>query len=51
VSALRSLTRDMPALRGPATTARDTTDIQGTYGRFWDGAMALGTAVALLMHP
>lgn len=46
--ALRSLTRDMPTLRA-------TSDPSGVlpsprpYGHFWDGSMALGTAIMLVM--
>ncbi|GEC05010.1 DUF5134 domain-containing protein [Streptomyces spinoverrucosus] len=47
--ALRSLTRDMPTLRrAPRTRDRSTT--RETYGHFWEGSMALGTFVMLLMH-
>ncbi|MDT0401454.1 MULTISPECIES: DUF5134 domain-containing protein [Streptomyces] len=45
--ALRSLTRCMPSLR--ATAGRRTAG--DPYTCFWDGSMALGTAVMLLMHP
>ncbi|MBX7554577.1 DUF5134 domain-containing protein [Streptomyces sp. NPDC004232] len=49
-SALRSLTRDMPALRGTSAATDNCLDSKGTYDRFWDGTMALGTAITLLMH-
>ncbi|MFG2512318.1 DUF5134 domain-containing protein [Streptomyces sp. NPDC048584] len=45
--ALRSLTRCMPSLR--AAAGRRTAG--EPYACFWDGSMALGTAVMLLMHP
>ncbi|MFJ9123484.1 DUF5134 domain-containing protein [Streptomyces sp. NPDC102340] len=44
--ALRSLTRDMPVLRA---TSRTSAVLPRPYGHFWDGAMALGTAVMLVM--
>lgn len=46
--ALRSLTRPMPSLRS-ATDAAHRAAAQHTYGHVRDGAMALGTAVMLLM--
>ncbi|MFJ8024760.1 DUF5134 domain-containing protein [Streptomyces sp. NPDC096311] len=46
VCALWSLTRDMPVLRaGPGTSAV----LRSPYGHFWDGSMALGAAVMLVM--
>ncbi|MET7695034.1 DUF5134 domain-containing protein [Streptomyces sp. NPDC005483] len=48
--ALRSLTRDMPALRGRPGSAGFSTDLAGTYDRFWHGSTAMGTAIVLLMH-
>ncbi|MFJ6070939.1 DUF5134 domain-containing protein [Streptomyces sp. NPDC093065] len=50
--ALWSLTRDMPALRTPRLVETHGTGAPGTrhpYARFWEGSMALGTAVMLLM--
>lgn len=44
--ALRSLTRDMPALRATPHTSRV---LPRPYGHFWDGSTALGTAIMLLM--
>ncbi|MFD8565487.1 DUF5134 domain-containing protein [Streptomyces sp. NPDC059639] len=44
--ALRSLTRDMPALRA---TSRTPTVLPRPYGHFWDGSMTLGTAIMLIM--
>ncbi|MFD3586968.1 DUF5134 domain-containing protein [Streptomyces sp. NPDC058683] len=46
---LRSLTRDMPALRAITETADNSTSLKSVYHRFWDGATAMGTAVMLLM--
>lgn len=46
--ALRSLTRDMPTLRSPTQTECTATPGE-CYRHFWDGSMALGTAVMLLM--
>ncbi|MGP4012078.1 DUF5134 domain-containing protein [Streptomyces sp. 4N124] len=48
--ALRSLTRDMPALRGTSGTVDVATDAHAPYEHFWHGSMALGTAILLLMH-
>ncbi|MGW4517120.1 DUF5134 domain-containing protein [Streptomyces sp. NPDC004393] len=48
--ALRSLTHDMPTLRGASGTVNATTSMCGPYNHFWHGSMALGTAVMLLMH-
>ncbi|MFI6360012.1 DUF5134 domain-containing protein [Streptomyces sp. NPDC050743] len=50
-SAPRSLTRDMPPLRGARDTVGSTTDTRVPHGHFWDGTMSLGTVVMLLMHP
>ncbi|CAM5698755.1 DUF5134 domain-containing protein [Streptomyces canus] len=47
--ALRSLTREMPALRFTADR-RDAGTPRDPYGHFWDGSMALGTVIMLLMH-
>ncbi|MFJ9034019.1 DUF5134 domain-containing protein [Streptomyces sp. NPDC102274] len=52
--ALRSLTRDMPILRSTTETVdtADTVDLSTpseSYRHFWDGFMALGTVVMLLM--
>ncbi|MET9353147.1 DUF5134 domain-containing protein [Streptomyces sp. NPDC006617] len=47
--ALRSLTRDMPAL-GRAPRAEDGSSTGVPYRHFWDGSMSLGTVVMLLMH-
>ncbi|MFB6755093.1 MULTISPECIES: DUF5134 domain-containing protein [Streptomyces] len=50
--ALWSLTRDMPALRTPRPPGMHGTGASGTrhpYAHFWEGSMALGTAVMLLM--
>ncbi|MFG3142738.1 DUF5134 domain-containing protein [Streptomyces sp. NPDC048211] len=41
----RSLTRDMPPLRPGAAAAAP----RELYGHFWDGSMALGTAIMLVM--
>ncbi|MFI6880004.1 DUF5134 domain-containing protein [Streptomyces sp. NPDC050400] len=46
VCALRALTRDMPSLRA---TPRPAAVLPLPYGHFWDGSMALGTAVMLVM--
>jgi hypothetical protein len=46
---VRSLTRDMPILRGAADTTNNSTSLKGACNSFWDGAMALGTVVMLLM--
>lgn len=48
--ALRSLTRDMPALRGTTGGAAGPTDLVGPCDRFWQGSTAMGTVIALLMH-
>ncbi|MEV3907175.1 DUF5134 domain-containing protein [Streptomyces canus] len=49
--ALRSLTRDMPTLLGaPPGGVGMSTDLGGPCDRFWQGSMALGTAIMLLMH-
>ncbi|RPE46024.1 uncharacterized protein DUF5134 [Streptomyces sp. Ag109_O5-1] len=47
--ALRSLTRDMPALRKTAEASGTSTCLKGACNRFWDGVTALGTVVMLLM--
>ncbi|MFD6193483.1 DUF5134 domain-containing protein [Streptomyces sp. NPDC060275] len=53
--ALWSLTRDLPGLGGSRHTASDHTGVRAPgpvrhpCGHFWDGSMALGTAVMLLM--
>ncbi|MEU5597791.1 DUF5134 domain-containing protein [Streptomyces sp. NPDC020298] len=49
--ALWSLTRGMPTLRGVSAAAAMSTSTNGRYGYFWDGSMALGTVIMLLMHP
>ncbi|WP_089105531.1 DUF5134 domain-containing protein [Streptomyces hyaluromycini] len=51
VSALRSLTRGMPTLRGVSDAVAIPTGTRGPYGGFWDGSMALGTVIMLLVHP
>ncbi|MFJ5303221.1 DUF5134 domain-containing protein [Streptomyces sp. NPDC088350] len=48
--ALRSLTRDMPGLRGTSGRAGVSMDIGGACDRFWHGSTAMGTAIVLLMH-
>ncbi|MEU1518694.1 DUF5134 domain-containing protein [Streptomyces sp. NPDC005811] len=48
--ALRSLTRDMPTLRGAPGSVGASTDLKGPCDRFWHGSTAMGTAVMLLMH-
>ncbi|MEV7733009.1 DUF5134 domain-containing protein [Streptomyces sp. NPDC088921] len=48
--ALRSLTRDMPALLGTPGSAGMSTDLGGPCDRFWQGSTALGTAIMLLSH-
>ncbi|KKD06622.1 DUF5134 domain-containing protein [Streptomyces sp. WM6386] len=48
--ALRSLTRDMPALREAPGSAGFSTDLDGPYDHFWHGSTAMGTAIMLLMH-
>ncbi|MCX5052495.1 MULTISPECIES: DUF5134 domain-containing protein [unclassified Streptomyces] len=48
--ALRSLTRDMPALRGASGSTVMSTSISGPCDRFWQGSTAMGTAIMLLMH-
>ena len=50
VCALRSLTRDMPALRRTSNAERISTRIAQPFGHFWDGSMTLGTVIMLLMH-
>jgi hypothetical protein len=47
--ALRSLTREMPAPRCTADR-RDSGTQRDPYGHFWDGSMALGTVIMLLMY-
>ncbi|MGW3731227.1 DUF5134 domain-containing protein [Streptomyces sp. NPDC000851] len=44
--ALRSLTRDMPALR---TRSNTSGVLPRPYGHFWDGSTALGSAIMLVM--
>ncbi|MFJ9563938.1 DUF5134 domain-containing protein [Streptomyces fuscichromogenes] len=46
---LRSLTRGMPVLRGSAEVSDDSTSLADAWDGFWDGMMALGTVVMLLM--
>ncbi|MGI5460768.1 DUF5134 domain-containing protein [Streptomyces sp. CA-249302] len=48
--ALRSLTRDLPTLRGAPENVGVSTDLGGPCYRFWQGSTALGTAIMLLMH-
>jgi hypothetical protein len=48
--ALRSLTQDMPTLRGAPGSVAVPTDLGGPYDRFWQGSTAMGTALMLLMH-
>ncbi|MFF0013217.1 DUF5134 domain-containing protein [Streptomyces sp. NPDC005374] len=48
--ALRSLTRDMPTLRGAPRSVGVPGDLGGTCDRFWQGSTAMGTALMLLMH-
>lgn len=48
--ALRSLTQDMPTLRGAWGTNAVSTGISGPCTRFWHGSTAMGTAVMLLIH-
>ncbi|MER5435546.1 DUF5134 domain-containing protein [Streptomyces sp. NPDC002588] len=48
--ALRSLTRDMPALRGASGTVGVSTGTPAPYEHFWHGSMALGAGIMLLMH-
>ncbi|MEV6028454.1 DUF5134 domain-containing protein [Streptomyces sp. NPDC052036] len=48
--ALRSLTRDMPTLRGASGTVHVSTSMCGPCNHFWHGSMALGTAIMLVMH-
>jgi hypothetical protein len=48
VCALRSLTRDLPALRGGVQAVGGT--LREVYRHFWEGSMALGTVVMLLLH-
>ncbi|OKK05053.1 DUF5134 domain-containing protein [Streptomyces sp. CB02400] len=49
--ALWLLTRDMPGLRGAEPTSHGTgaSAMRQIYARFWEGSMALGTFVMLLM--
>jgi hypothetical protein len=49
--ALWSLTRRMPTLRSVSNAVAISTSTSGPYGYFWDGSMALGTVIMLLMHP
>ncbi|MEW1775967.1 DUF5134 domain-containing protein [Streptomyces sp. NPDC086777] len=49
ICALRSLTRDMPALRATTGTAGDCAGPRSVYDNFWDGVTAMGTVVMLLM--
>ncbi|WP_217551827.1 DUF5134 domain-containing protein [Streptomyces sp. GbtcB6] len=51
VVALRSLTRSMPTLRSVSDAVAISTSRRELYGCFWDGSMALGTVIMLLMHP
>ncbi|WP_460070487.1 DUF5134 domain-containing protein [Streptomyces sp. YKOK-I1] len=48
--ALRSLTRDMPRLRGTTGGLDGSTGLGGPLDRFWHGSTAMGTALVLLMH-
>jgi len=48
--ALRSLTRDMPTLRGTPGSAGISTDLGGPCDHFWQGSTAMGTAIMLLIH-
>jgi hypothetical protein len=48
--ALRSLTRDMPRLRGASGNVGVSIGIGGPCDRFWHGSTAMGTAIMLLMH-
>jgi hypothetical protein len=48
--ALRSLTRDMPTLLAIPGSVSMSTDLGGPCDRFWQGSMALGTAIMLLSH-
>ncbi|MEU9457044.1 DUF5134 domain-containing protein [Streptomyces sp. NPDC048277] len=48
---LWSLTRGMPTLRGVSPAAAGSGGTTVPYGCFWDGTMALGTVIMLLMHP
>ncbi|WP_123968350.1 DUF5134 domain-containing protein [Streptomyces sp. TLI_185] len=48
--ALRSLTRDMPTLRGDPGSVGISTDLGGPCERFWHGSTAMGMAIVLLMH-
>ncbi|MCX4879058.1 MULTISPECIES: DUF5134 domain-containing protein [unclassified Streptomyces] len=48
--ALRSLTQDMPTLRGTPGSVGMSTDLGGPCDRFWQGSTAMGTALMLLMH-
>ncbi|MDX2546243.1 DUF5134 domain-containing protein [Streptomyces sp. WI04-05B] len=48
--ALRSLTQDMPTLRGASGGVSISTDLGGPCARFWQGSTAMGTALMLLMH-
>ncbi|MEV2198198.1 DUF5134 domain-containing protein [Streptomyces phaeochromogenes] len=49
VCALRSLTRDMPGLRG-TTGHRRFPAVREVRDHFWEGTTHLGTVVMLLMH-
>ncbi|MFH8738381.1 DUF5134 domain-containing protein [Streptomyces sp. NPDC017964] len=49
--ALWSLTRGMPTLSSVSDAVANSTSASGRYPYFWDGSMALGTVIMLLMHP
>ncbi|MFI6017582.1 DUF5134 domain-containing protein [Streptomyces sp. NPDC051287] len=48
--ALSSLTRVLPGRRTRSAPATDSIDRPEPYGPFWDGSMALGTSIMLLLH-
>ncbi|MEU1184129.1 DUF5134 domain-containing protein [Streptomyces sp. NPDC005820] len=48
--ALRSLTRDMPTLRGAPGSVGGSRDLGRLYDRFWQGTTAMGAAIMLLTH-
>jgi hypothetical protein len=48
--ALRSLTRDMPKLRGTAGSSGISVDLRRPCDHFWQGSTAMGAALLLLMH-
>lgn len=48
--ALSSLTRVLPGRHTRSAPVTDSIDRPEPYGPFWDGSMALGTSIMLLLH-